>query len=76
MFQKPRNASTRSSGALPAMIAVFSAPIEMPEIQRGFDARFGQPLIDAGLIGAQRAAALQDETDFVVGRQLDAIRLL
>jgi hypothetical protein len=34
-FQKPRKASMRFSCGLPAMIAVFSAPIETPAIQPG-----------------------------------------
>ena len=33
--QNPRSASTRPSGALPAMIAVFRAPIEMPDTHVG-----------------------------------------
>jgi hypothetical protein len=36
VFQKPRNASARFSGALPAMMAAFSAPMEIPEIQFGW----------------------------------------
>ncbi len=33
VFQNSRSRSTRCSGALPAISAVFSAPIEMPAIQ-------------------------------------------
>ena len=33
--QKARSRATRSSGALPAMIAALMAPIEMPATQSG-----------------------------------------
>ncbi|CFM05464.1 Uncharacterised protein [Burkholderia pseudomallei] len=33
VFQNSRSRSTRRSGGLPAISAVFSAPIEMPAIQ-------------------------------------------
>jgi len=34
--QNSRNFSTRCSGALPAMRAAFTAPIEMPDTQSGW----------------------------------------
>ena len=37
--QNSRNRSTRRSGALPAMIAAFSAPIEMPRLARNWSTR-------------------------------------
>lgn len=43
VFQNPRSASTRSSGALPAMIAVFKAPIEMPDTQVGWIPAWARP---------------------------------
>ncbi len=39
------------------------APIEVPMIQSGSIASFVQRLIDAGLIGAERAAALEHQDD-------------
>ena len=44
------------------------APIEMPATQCGCEIGLGQRLIDAGLVGAERAAALQQQGDaFEIG---------
>ena len=45
------------------MIAPLMAPIETPEIQSGSRPASCKGLVDARLVGAQRAAALQDERD-------------
>ena len=37
------------------------APIEMPATQSGCRFGLGQRLVDAGLVGAERAAALQQQ---------------
>ena len=50
------------------MIAALIAPIEMPATQSGADCPLGQRLVDAGLIGAERAAALEDEDGLRVER--------
>ena len=53
--------STRFSPSLPAMIAALMAPIEMPAIHSGSNPDAAQRLEGAGLIGAERTAALQDQ---------------
>lgn len=50
-------AAIRRSGALPAMTAAFSAPIEMPASRR---------LEHTSLIGTERAATLQHQNDGAV----------
>ena len=55
--------SSRCSGLLPAMMAALMAPMETPETQSGSMPGLVQRLIDARLIGAQRAAALQHQGD-------------
>ena len=60
---------TRCSGALPAMIALLMAPMEMPANQLGCDAGLVQALVNAGLVGAERPAALQHQGHgFVSGK--------
>ena len=63
--QNPRSLSTRRSGALPAMIAALMAPIETPTIEVGMKPVLGQRLINARLIGAERAAPLQQQRDAI-----------
>ena len=62
-FQNSRKRGNRSCGALPAIRLALMAPIEVPMIQSGSIAGFVQRLIDAGLIGAERPAALQNQHD-------------
>ena len=55
--------STRRSGALPAISAPLIAPIEMPATQSGCRSASASACVDAGLVGAERAAALQQQRD-------------
>ena len=48
------------------MIAELTAPIETPAIQSRHLSRLRQRLVGAGLIGAERAAALQYEHGLLV----------
>ena len=59
--QKSHSVSIRSLGLLPAISAALIAPIEVPITQSGATPGLVQRLIDADLIGAERATALQDE---------------
>ena len=59
--QKVRRRATRLSGVLPAMMAALIAPIEMPATQSGALPASASAFVDARLIGAERAAALQHE---------------
>jgi len=45
------------------MRLALMAPIDVPMIQSGSISSFVQRLIDAGLVGTQRAAALQYQHD-------------
>ena len=66
--QKARSFSTRWSGALPAMMAALIAPIEMPATQSGWISASASACVDAGLVGAERAAALQHQGDAFKGK--------
>ena len=59
--QNSRSRSTRSPRGLPAISEALIAPIDVPITQSGSTPASRQRLIDAGLIGAERAAALKDE---------------
>ncbi len=61
--RRPANVSTRASGRFPAMSAALIAPIEVPMTHSGSHPGLIQSLIDAGLISAKSAAALQDQED-------------
>ena len=63
--QKVCSWRSRCFGGLPAMIAELMAPIETPRHPVRLDAGLVHRLIDAGLIGAERAAALQHQGDAV-----------
>ena len=68
--QNSRSRSTRRSGGLPAISAALIAPIEMPATQSGVSPSLGERLVHAGLVGAERAAALQHE-DALLARASD-----
>ncbi len=61
--QKVRSGRAAGAGELPAMIAELIAPIETPDTQSGSMFGLVQRLVDAGLVGAERAAALQHQRD-------------
>ena len=50
------------------MSAALIAPIEMPATQSGVCCHRRERLVDAGLVGAERAAALQDEDALLARR--------
>ena len=64
--QNVRSRSTRRAGGLPAMSAALIAPIDNAGDPIGRETRFGETFVRAGLVGAERAAALQHEHRVVV----------
>ena len=50
------------------MMAALIAPIEMPATQSGWMLGLGERGVDPGLVGAERAAALQHQGDAFEGK--------
>ena len=61
--QNSHSAASRRSGGLPAISAALIAPMRDAGHPVRLQPRFVQGLVDAALIGAQRAAALQHQGD-------------
>ena len=68
------NWRSRFFGVLPAMIAELIAPMETPETQSGSTPASLHRLVHAGLIGAERAAALQNKRDAIAPLRTPASR--
>jgi hypothetical protein len=64
--QKLRKRCTRSFGALLAIIAALIAPIEIPATQSGVYPEDDRRFVHAGLVAAERATTLQDQTNLLV----------